>query len=192
MNSKVYDFYREYEKITKDKNNGLITVEEYLNKCQILNDQHKDEIYEEMKSSYDLEGYNKVFIYFNMFSISKIRLVKNKIIKASFQTPMLNIKPKTQQTKRALPRSIMRGVKKNADDSIYQQGEGRMRAYQEALLMLDKIKQSAEEQVIENDSRLKDRQDTLSPEKTQKENSKGTDLNIEEEDKQGMSRRSEK
>jgi hypothetical protein len=68
---------------------------------------------------------------------------EKRIVKASFQTPMLNIPPKSQQTKRAIPRSYLKAIKRvNPEIDALQSkllNKKRMRAYKEALQMLEQI-----------------------------------------------------
>lgn len=190
LNSKVYDFYKQYQVLTKEKDNGLITVDEYLQRCESLNEIHKESIFEEMESSYDLGGYNKVGISFIVQFLKNI-LSQKRIGKASFLTPILNIKPKSHQNKRALPRTILKAVKKSKNENAYQLNKRKMRAYREALAMLDNIKRSTENKVMVNGSSLEDKLETSiadNPQKDQESKSKCVNSLIEED----MTDRSEK
>ncbi|CAI2386635.1 unnamed protein product [Moneuplotes crassus] len=184
LNSKVYDFYREYKKLNQEKDSGLISIEEYQNRCKDLEEIHREEIIQEMEQSYDVDGYNKF--------LSNIASEK-RMPKASFQTPILNIKPKTHQTKRSIPRTILRAVKNKPHDTVIP-GDTKLKAYRDALQMLDKIKATVDDQVVINGSSLKDRLETHSPDYPQIDENKMETLETKPKDdsSQELTERSEK
>lgn len=81
---------------------------------------------------------------------------KKELPKASFQVPTLNLPPKSHQTKRAMPRSVLRAYKKiNKDeDEVLGIKNKKLTAYKEALLMLDQIKKTAEFVAVNGSSML--------------------------------------
>lgn len=107
---------------------------------------------------------------------------------------MLNIKPKTHQTKRAMPRSVLRAVKANKKDESTDIQQSKMKAYRDALQMLDKIKETVDGQVMINGSSLKDRLETHSPEFTQIDEEKRDTLETRNNDdlNQNLTDRSQK
>jgi len=109
---------------------------------------------------------------------------------------MLNIKPRTQQVKRAMPRSYLKAVKKEDVNPTKSNllNKRRMKAYREALSMLDKIRQTAEDQVEINGSSLRDKAESYSPENTieRKETKNDEEPKIQNEDIHGLTGRSEK
>lgn len=67
---------------------------------------------------------------------------QQQIVRNSFQIPTLNIPPKSEQRKRMVPRSYLKATKKvkdSADQRDVIPFEG-MKAYKEALLMLEQIR----------------------------------------------------
>lgn len=132
LNSKVYDFYKSL--VRMEGKEGLVSIEEYIKNYKNLDQLQKEEFMQEMRSQYNLNTYNS--------GIFKEK--PQKEVKASIKNPVLNIKPKTQQTKRAMPRSVLRAVKKlKPEHDTYQSkflSKRRMKAYREALSMLDAIK----------------------------------------------------
>lgn len=76
-------------------------------------------------------------------SIDELNSQPHRTLKHSFNVPVLEITPRSQQTKRAYPRTFLKAIKKVKDIREIQNNSilnvKRLRAYDDALSMLHKI-----------------------------------------------------